>query len=174
MTLTPHPLLVPRSWKGRAIPLLPLWAVRPVQSLSACTRVHFTFTFTRISWNIWRIPRKPSKRTASLWTFRTQSRSAAHFTGIFGIFYVDYVDLVWDKAYTLEGENQREQGMNDNSCEWKQMVTRNCCRLIRIISVFHGHVNRDKMDLHDWTKMFLVSWHRKENGFEQQQNIALC
>ena len=28
---------------SRAIPLLPLWAVRPVQSLSACTRVHFTF-----------------------------------------------------------------------------------------------------------------------------------
>ena len=27
------------------IPLLPLWAVRPVQSLSVCTRVHFTFTF---------------------------------------------------------------------------------------------------------------------------------
>jgi hypothetical protein len=26
---------------GRAIPLLPLWAVRPVQSLSACTGVHF-------------------------------------------------------------------------------------------------------------------------------------
>jgi len=32
-------------WKSRAIPLLPLWAVRPVHSLSACTRVHFTFTF---------------------------------------------------------------------------------------------------------------------------------
>ena len=31
---------------SRAIPLLPLWDVRPVQSLSACTRVHFTFTFT--------------------------------------------------------------------------------------------------------------------------------
>ena len=41
-TLTPHPLLVPWSWKDRAIPLLHLWAVRPVQSLSACTRVHFT------------------------------------------------------------------------------------------------------------------------------------
>ena len=27
-----------------AVPLLPLWAVRPVQNLSACTRVHFTFT----------------------------------------------------------------------------------------------------------------------------------
>ena len=25
VTLTPHPLLVPWSWKGRAIPLLPLW-----------------------------------------------------------------------------------------------------------------------------------------------------
>ena len=43
VTLTPHPLLVPWSWKSRAIPLLPLWAVRPVHSLSACTRVHFTF-----------------------------------------------------------------------------------------------------------------------------------
>ena len=43
VTLTPHPLLVPRSRKGRAIPLLPLWAVQPVQSLSACTRVTFTF-----------------------------------------------------------------------------------------------------------------------------------
>jgi len=38
----PHPLLVPWSRKGRAIPLLPLPAVRPVQSLSACVTVHFT------------------------------------------------------------------------------------------------------------------------------------
>jgi hypothetical protein len=44
MTLTPHPLLVLWSWKGRAIPLLPVWTVWPVQSLGACTRVHFTFT----------------------------------------------------------------------------------------------------------------------------------
>jgi len=36
VTLTPHPLLV-SSRKSRAIPLLPLWAVRPVQSLSACS-----------------------------------------------------------------------------------------------------------------------------------------
>ena len=42
VTLTPHLLLVSWSWKSRAIPLLPSWAVRPVQSLSACTRVHFT------------------------------------------------------------------------------------------------------------------------------------
>ena len=45
VTLTPHTLLVPWSRKGRAIPLFPLWVVRPVHSLSACTRVHFTFTF---------------------------------------------------------------------------------------------------------------------------------
>jgi len=45
-TLTPHSLLVPWSRKSRAIPLLPLWAVRPVQSLSACTRVHFTLPLT--------------------------------------------------------------------------------------------------------------------------------
>jgi len=44
VTLTPHPLLVPWSRKDRAIPLLLLWAIRPVQSLSACTRVHFTIS----------------------------------------------------------------------------------------------------------------------------------
>jgi len=32
VTLTPHLLLVPWSRKGRAIPLLPLWTVRPVQA----------------------------------------------------------------------------------------------------------------------------------------------
>jgi hypothetical protein len=32
--LTPHPILVPWSRKSRATPLLPLWAVQPVQSLS--------------------------------------------------------------------------------------------------------------------------------------------
>jgi len=43
--LTPHPL--PR--KSRTIPVLPVWAVQPVQSLSACTRVHFTFTYLFMS-----------------------------------------------------------------------------------------------------------------------------
>jgi len=45
VTLTPHPLRVPWSRKSRAILLLPLRAVRPVQSLSACTREYFNFTF---------------------------------------------------------------------------------------------------------------------------------
>ena len=45
MTLTPHSLLMPWFFKGRAILvlLLPLWAIWPVQSLSACTRVQFMF-----------------------------------------------------------------------------------------------------------------------------------
>ena len=34
-----------------SIPLLPLWAVRPVQSLSACTRVTFTFYI----YNFWEL-----------------------------------------------------------------------------------------------------------------------
>ena len=42
VTLTPHPLLVPWSRKSIAKPLLSLCAVRPVQSLSACTGVYFT------------------------------------------------------------------------------------------------------------------------------------
>ena len=47
------PLLVPRSWKGRATPLLPIWAVRPVQSLSTCIRVHFTLYFNIITGFRW-------------------------------------------------------------------------------------------------------------------------
>jgi len=46
VTLTTDPLLVLWSWKSRAISLLPLWAVRLVQSLSACTKVHFTLPST--------------------------------------------------------------------------------------------------------------------------------
>jgi len=37
VTLTTHLFVVPGSRKSRAILLLPLWAVRHVQSLSACT-----------------------------------------------------------------------------------------------------------------------------------------
>ena len=78
VTLTPHPLLVPWSRKDRAIPLLPVWAVRPaqnpsactapqclyrapvpIQSPCACTRVTFTFTFVYMSPNMVKvIPRK--------------------------------------------------------------------------------------------------------------------
>ena len=43
VTLILHPFLVPWPRKSKAIPLLPLWPERPVQNLSVCTRVHFTF-----------------------------------------------------------------------------------------------------------------------------------
>ena len=46
MLLNTHPLLVSWSRKSRAIPLLPVWALQSVQSISACTTVHFTFTYT--------------------------------------------------------------------------------------------------------------------------------
>jgi hypothetical protein len=51
VTLTPHLPLVPWSRKSRAIPLLPLWAVQPVQSLSACTKVTFIFFFFTLTSN---------------------------------------------------------------------------------------------------------------------------
>ena len=43
----PSPPFVPWSRRSKAIPLLPLWTVLPVQSLSACTTVHFTFFFLK-------------------------------------------------------------------------------------------------------------------------------
>ena len=43
--LTTNPLLMPWSRKSSAIPLLPLWTLRRVQSLSACKRVRFTFYY---------------------------------------------------------------------------------------------------------------------------------
>jgi hypothetical protein len=43
----------PQCLYSRAVPLLPLSAVRPVQSLSACTRVHFTFTVSKASISVY-------------------------------------------------------------------------------------------------------------------------
>ena len=48
----PSTLLVPWSRKSIAIPLLALMALRPIQSLSACTRVYFTYLLL-ISLSIW-------------------------------------------------------------------------------------------------------------------------
>ena len=66
VTLTPHPLLVSWSRKSRYIPLLTLWAVRPVQSLSACTRVHFTCTLPTVNFTF----EKKSVRRPLLWLQR--------------------------------------------------------------------------------------------------------
>ena len=42
----------PQCLYSIAIPLLPLWAVQPVQSLSACSRVHFTFNLLLLQYMI--------------------------------------------------------------------------------------------------------------------------
>jgi len=70
----PSPLLVPWSWKSRAIPLLPLWTVRPVQSLSACTRVHFSFTLPKLQDEKWN-ERKCFRKIAALWS---RQRNVVH------------------------------------------------------------------------------------------------
>jgi len=44
----PSPLLMPWSRKSTTIALLPLWAVRPVQSLSVCTRVYLTLPYKKM------------------------------------------------------------------------------------------------------------------------------
>jgi len=46
--LTPHSLLVPWSRKGRAIPLLPLWAVRPVEPQCLYKCALFLYTLVRM------------------------------------------------------------------------------------------------------------------------------
>ena len=73
-TLNPHPLLVPWAWNGRAIPLLPLWAVRPVQNLIACTRVHFTFDFYGML--LEKTYRRAGKKALNAFTVRLQASAA--------------------------------------------------------------------------------------------------
>ena len=63
----PSPLLVPWSRKSRATPLLPLWAIKPVQSLSACTRVHFTFTFSSATRPVRALKEVISKTCCNTW-----------------------------------------------------------------------------------------------------------
>jgi len=53
--LTSHLFLMPWARKSRAIPLLPLWAVRPLQSLSVCTKVHFTVFYMARSSKIFNV-----------------------------------------------------------------------------------------------------------------------
>jgi len=46
MGTTPFPGV--KSGQGMTLTLLPLWAIQPVQSLSACTKVHLTFIYIYI------------------------------------------------------------------------------------------------------------------------------
>jgi hypothetical protein len=59
VTLTPHPLLVPWSRKSRAITSTSIMGLRPVQTLSACKRVHFYIT-SALRWTLfWGLQRWP-------------------------------------------------------------------------------------------------------------------
>ena len=62
VTLTLHPLLVTLSNNSRTIPVFPLKAVRPVQTLSACKRVHFTLLFT--------LPQRGTRTAIAQWLKR--------------------------------------------------------------------------------------------------------
>ena len=71
VTLTPHLLLVLWSRKSRVISLRPLWAVRPVQSLSASTRVNFTYFKIQITLcpntSIFRLPSASVRENHAFW-----------------------------------------------------------------------------------------------------------
>ena len=88
VTLTHHPLLMPWSRKSRAIPLLLLRPVRPVQSLRACTRVHFFYMhgWRKLSpwcwfrlW--WRLVRMLVNKTMDSWAQVWRHKSGHMCTG---------------------------------------------------------------------------------------------
>ena len=79
---------MPWSWKGRAIPLLPLWAVRPVQSLSACTRVTFTFLpYKGYGWRVPGVASYTSFRSRILWSMWGKSHVLAKLDNYF-LYYI--------------------------------------------------------------------------------------
>jgi len=78
VTLTPQQLLVPWSRKSRATPLLPLWAVRPVERLSACTVELYLYSPYGSS-GLYRnsVPVQKSYTSTPLWTVRNVQRLSA-------------------------------------------------------------------------------------------------
>jgi len=77
--------VVPWSWKSRAISLFPIWAVRPVQSLSACTRVTFNIRELSVKSNKQRTS-KVQIHTAGTWseiTFVQRKNYAFEFKTLF-------------------------------------------------------------------------------------------
>ena len=68
----------PQCLYSTVIPLLPLWAIRPAQSLSACTRVHFTvsYNFDLLILTSWSAENLPVCQCITIWA--THSLSLAH------------------------------------------------------------------------------------------------
>jgi hypothetical protein len=101
VSLTPHPLLVPWSWKIIAIPLFPLWAVRPVQSLSACRRVHFTL---RRHYFIWQL---------SSHFIHNVSRDSMQLSAPYVISFESMFSIQLQRVYKHnEGNNKRDSCIN--------------------------------------------------------------
>ena len=70
VTLTPHPFQCRGQERVELLPL-PLWAIQPVQSLSACTRVHFTFTLLYLILDVY---------TKFRWTLQWPFSGDCHYT----------------------------------------------------------------------------------------------
>ena len=88
-----------------AIPLLPLWAVRPVQILSACTRVHFTFyPLFEDLWTFMIAPRRIILGMRNISDERFRARQNTHFV-LLDIFLqiVTFVRIMGTK-YCIAGE----------------------------------------------------------------------
>jgi hypothetical protein len=93
----------PQCLSRRAIPLLPLWAVRPVQSFSACTRVNFTLPFLRGK-KIERGSRKFHKEMLSnfqkyKWTIKLSLYSVKQFATVCGTLTVQFLSF-WNFSTT--------------------------------------------------------------------------
>jgi len=121
VTLTPHPLLVLWSRKSRAIPLLPLWAVRPVQSLSASTTVHFTFTYTST----------PPMGLAAC------TEPQCLYKGAFYLYLLSRSYLVFDKEDLRETTNTWISVADSGTEIWRRHSDRTvvCCYCYRILIV---------------------------------------
>ena len=125
MLLTTHPLLVPWSWKGRAIPLLPLWVVQPVQSLSACTRVHFTFLYRIKGRNILQVTRVISYIA---YTYCTKLGTFLHKKVTEYPWYCAVINLHWLWMYHLYEDNSTNQAcLTLLTVSWALSIGFCCC-----------------------------------------------
>ena len=84
---------------SRAILLLPLWALRPVQSLSACTRVHFTLpSFIPVPW-----PDKRWVRDEVVWHRRRDKAVPGYSYSVLQYSFIHYESHM--KLHRTETEN---------------------------------------------------------------------
>jgi len=91
--LTPYPLLVPWTRKSRAIPLLPLWTLRPVQNLISCTRVHFTWFYHR------RTDGEPVR--TQKWSVECETKSGEILSGWAAVSFLKKDFAAWNELFEV-------------------------------------------------------------------------